>query len=573
MAEPAPETEHFGLTRIAQGEGMSKNGFAFSDLDIMTIDRLLFALANHDHSGISRLSPPEILPSLTPLATGGTLPSDTTFYYRIAYCDRWGLETAASNEVQVTTAVGLTPPDPPALEVETTSGMLPAGLYSYVITYVTDDGGETTPSAPTDIRITDSGHPHTNRILIDLPDIPSEASSIRIYRAKPGQTRLYFLQEIDDVIAYDDGVVPEDPTLPAPRFNSSNSSNAVEVEIPSIPEGVFSWKIYRSTEPGVYDGFNLVHEVVEPTTETGNDLRTIWTDVGEVLEQGEPRFRSATLGTGLSGTELGGGGPGSGPAADAELRGSRLWSTVLPGQLEDREYNRTVFPNNLKPTSMTVFFPEPPILSGSEQVRVRILDERATPEYFQLTLGQVQSGDAFHQLTWPVVDTGFHEAEAGLRSAASPIVNDLSASNGQSVELPEEGDWVEVDWGVLEIGTYRPFVMMKVLSAQPATPATFRVEIIRTDTSTVLGSSTLTVDVVDEWQEWEAQQFTAPGNASVKFRVTKNDAIAMPHYVDSMRFQAIVPELLAGPISVEVETANLGATPTPGADAQVAVWF
>lgn len=560
MAEPTPETEHFGLTRIGQGENWAKNGFAFSDLDRMTLDQLLHALANHDHSGTERLAGPEIVPSLTPQSTGGTLPSDTTFYYRIAYCDRWGLETEASDEVAVTTAPGIVAPAAPTLEVEATNGELSPGLYSYVLTFVTDDGGETTPSQASDVRIYEGS---TNRIAIDVPDLPTEAASIRVYRAKPGQTRFYFLVETDQPLVYDDGVVPEDQTIAVPRSNTTNNSNSVEVEIPEIPEGVFSWRIYRATEPGVYDGFNLVHHVVEPTTETGSDLRTTWTDTGEVMEQGEPRFRSATLG---GGTEIGG-------AGNSPLRGARLWSTVLPGDLTDQEYNRTVFAEDLKPTAMTVFFPTPPVLSGSERVYVRILDARPTPEYFEIVLGSSESGEAFHERSWPLLDTGFMEAESGERSSDSPITNDTTASNGQSVELPGENDWVEVHWGELEQGVYRPFATLKILDTQPATPATFKFEIVRTDTQTVLGSATMSVADPDVWEEFESQTFTAPGGANIKFRITKSDAIDMPHYVDSFRYEAQVPELLAGPISIEVETENMPATPQPGADAQVAIWF
>lgn len=564
--EPTPDTQHFGFTRIARGEQFDKNGFAFSDLDPLMLDQLLFALANHSHDGNERLrGPGDVVPSLTTQATGGTLPSDTTFYYRIAYCDRWGLETEASDEVAITTAPGIAPPEGPVADVETTNGSLGPGLYSYVVTFVTMDGGETTASVPADVRITEG---HTNRILLDLATLPAEAEAIRIYRAKPGQTRFYFLQETDAESVYDDGVVPEDQSIAVPVQNTTNSSNSVTVEIPAIPEGVFSWRIYRSTEPGVYDGFNLVHHVIEGSTETSNDLRTSWVDTGDILEQGEPRMVSSTVGGGLPFGE--GAGPGSGSDG---LRGSRLWSTALPGTVVPREYNRTEFTEGLSPTRMTVFFPEPPQIGPSEVLRIQLVDSQATPQVAELLIGEAQSGEPYYERTWPVATEGFMEAEAGTRAASAPIVNDTTASNGQAVELPEQDAWTEFAWGELELGTYRPFVTLKVEDDQPATPASVRVDIIRTDSDTVIGSSTFVIDRADGWVEMEAQEFNVPGGVPVKFRVTKEDAVVIPYYVDSARFQAHVPSLAPGPISVIVEHDNAPATPTPGSDAQVAVWF
>lgn len=566
--EATRETSHFGLTRVGQGENFSKNGFAFSDLDRTTLDGILFALANHQHDGAERLAGPGLVPSLVASPTGGTLPSDTTFYYRISYMDRWGLETEASDEVPITTSVGIDPPLAPVLDIEITSGSLGPGLYSYIVTMVTDDGGETLPSAPTDVRISSGAE---NRILIDLPELPVEAAAFRVFRARPGQTRYYFLLETDEQLVYDEGFIPEDATVAAPTRNTTNTSNAVEISIPSIPEGVFAWRIYRSVEPGVYDGFNLVHEVVEGTTEVSSDLRNSWVDTGDVMEQGEPRASSATMGGGEALSDVVQGLVGSG-SSDASLRGSRLWSSAIP-EIVSGEHNRTLFPDDLKPTSLTVFFSQAPVLAPSELIRVQIADDQATPVVIDLPISDADPGQQFHALTWPVRDTGFLEAESGLRAATVPIVNDLTASNGQSVEMSAESDYVEAAWGVLEIGVYRPFVTLKIIDDQPATPATVLVEIIRTDTQLVIGSSVFTVDEKDEWVELEAQQFTAPGSAEIKYRVTKADGIGITYYVDSMRYQAIVPILSSGPISVNVLHENQTATPDLGSGLQVSLWF
>lgn len=564
MAEPTPETEHYGLTRVGRGESLSKNGYAALDLDRVALDQLLWALTNHSHEGADRLTGPTVGPVLTPENSGGTLPADTTFYYRFAWCDRYGLETAASPEVSVTTPAGIPTPTAAAGAPETTGGTLPAGLYSYVISFATADGGETVASAQTSVRLPEGT---TNRVRLDLPTLPPGTVAVRIYRARPGQGRFYYLNETNQTIYMDDGTILEDQTMVSPTENTTNSLNSVTVAVPGgvIPEDAFSWKIYRSVEPGVYDGYNLVHHVVEGTTETSPDLRTTWKDTGDILSQGEPRFVDMTFGGGVQVA----GGEVTAP------RGSRVWSTALPGMLTQREYNRTNIPEVFRPTRFTAFFPEPPVITPGETLRIRISDSQATPGYVDLVWGETESGLEYLERTWPIRDADYAEAESGTRSPGAPITSDLTAANGQTIHLPAQGEWVFIDWGEMEVGVYRPFVKLKYTVAQPATPATFLFETIRVDNGAIIGSSVFTprVEDLNLWVEYEGQQFSAPGGVAIRTRVTKNDGIAVPFYVDSFRFRAIVPELVPGLVSVEVVHDGAPASPAPGADAQVSVWF
>lgn len=564
MAEPTPETEHYGLTRVGRGETLAKNGYAALDLDRIALDQLLWALTNHSHAGGDRLGGPTSGPVLTPENSGGTLPADTTFYYRFAWCDQFGLETAASPEVAVTTPAGIPNPTAAAGTAETTGGTLAAGLYSYVISFATADGGETVASAQTNVRLAEGT---INRVRLDLPNLPAGAVAIRIYRARPGQGRYFYLNETTDTFYYDDGTILEDQTMVSPAENTTNSLNAITVAVPGgvIPEGAFSWKIYRSVEPGVYDGFNLVHHVVEGSSETSPDLRTFWKDTGDILEQGEPRFVDMTFGGGVQ-------------VASGDVtapRGSRVWSTAIPGTLVEREYNRTNIPEILRPTRLTAFFPEPPSIAAGESIRIRVADSQATPDYIELVWGETESGLEYLEKTWPIRDNDYAEAESGTRSAASPIESDTTAANGQRIHLPGDGDFVHIDWGVLEVGVFRTFVKVKYTTVQPATPATLLFETIRVDDGVVVGSTLITpvAEDINGWVEYEGQQFSAPGDVAIRTRVTKNDAIAVPFYVDSFRYEAIVPELVPGLVSVEVVHDNPQATPVPGADAQVSVWF
>src|SRR3954454_20664252 len=105
-----PVTDHFELTRVGQGESLQKNGNAALDLDRITLDDLLWALAQHSHDGTDALADPDGPPSLVSTGSGGALPPDPTYYYRVSYVDRWGLETGASDEATITTGASIDPP-------------------------------------------------------------------------------------------------------------------------------------------------------------------------------------------------------------------------------------------------------------------------------------------------------------------------------------------------------------------------------------------------------------------------------------------------------------------------------
>src|SRR4051794_22346598 len=114
MADQLQETTHFGLTRVGSGETLAKNGYSFGDLDRVKLDRLLYAALTHTHSGGNAVGDPSDPPTFVVNPTGGHLPASTTFYYRVAYMDEYGLESAASPEGSVTTGDPISPGPAPS---------------------------------------------------------------------------------------------------------------------------------------------------------------------------------------------------------------------------------------------------------------------------------------------------------------------------------------------------------------------------------------------------------------------------------------------------------------------------
>lgn len=561
MAE-TPDTDHFGLTRVGEGEQLSKNGFAALDLDRVTLDDLLHALSQHTHSAEPRLANPAGAPSLIGRPTGGTLPPNTTLYYRIAYIDKWGLETAGSSEASITTSGALPSPSAISATLETSGGTLGTGLYAYVATFATASGGETVPGPRTEARIETGA---TNRLRIVLPDRPPGAATVRIYRSRPGQTQYYFLFETDAMTFYDDGSITEDSTVTIPGFNSTNSANSVEVIVPggALPPGVHGWKLYRSVTPGTYSGFNLVHVVVEGTTETSNDIRTSWMDVGAALQRGEPRQISATIsgGAAVNLSQVGGRFP-----LEAAPRGVRSWDPFIPGAVTmERVYARFRSPVDISPTAISAYFLAAPNTSPTgSQVALRVHD--STGKFVSLSTDGTNGN--YYVARFPITNAGTFEAEKGNRSATGvvPIVTDLGASNGQAVELNDINEFVEVDLGTLDPGRYRGFVRIRNTVGGTAPLDDVTITLLNSTTSAVVAEKTYTVTRLadDTFIEIGGLIFRPPLNGAtpaeigpIKMRVSKSTANPATYLVDTLRYEAELQSLKAGDITLVATVGDL----------------
>lgn len=295
-------TQRFGFTTFsAPGEGsLSDDGHKFTGRDRRVLDRILASLEQHNHSGGERLEMPAQGPTLEHFATGGDLQAGKTFHYRVAYVDRHGLETAASDEVAVSTPDPLAIPDAPVLEAQS-GGQLEEDLYSYALTAVDDDGNET-PLGPSNlITITDR-----NTVRVALSDPPAGAAELHVWREMSGDAGPTRIASMDPSVGeyIDDGTVDSDPCpcdplkLP-PEENETHANNSVLVSIPEseveLPTLVKRWRIYRSTTSGVYPPDSLVEEVVDTVDETSDQLVSEFLDTGESVAPGQPLGRSQTL--------------------------------------------------------------------------------------------------------------------------------------------------------------------------------------------------------------------------------------------------------------------------------------
>lgn len=564
-------TTHFGFTRINSGEAFSKDGWAFSDADRVRLDDLIFALVNHQHTGEPPLGDPTDPPTFVAVSTGGHLPAATEFFYRISYIDRFGLETAASPEDSITTPNPIGPPAAPSATVESASGVLLPGTYSYLATYYDAYGGETTPSSINNVQVV-SGT--TNRIRLDFGSLPTGVTGIRIYRSRPGQSQFYFLGSVTSGSFYDDGSA-EDQTITVNTVNTTNSANSIEVTIPGafIPEGCQAWRIYRATTSGEYDGNSLVHEVTEGVTDTSIVPRTVWVDTGDTLLPGSPQETGTTIGDGslLTLNEL----SGTLPLATVP-RGSRLWSFFEPGVITDGEtLDITESPSAVQPARLTAFFKTPP--DGLSQVTIRISDNDATPHFVDLVcpapLATPVDPDGYYHVEWPLVaaleifmtDPAVSVSDVSLVG----LITDEVSVTGQSMLLDGNGEWAQANMGVLDAGTYDAFAAIR--TNEGTTSANdIAVSVLRLDTDAVLASATYTITTIVSFPETAALSFDAPGGVGVGIRVEKVTAASQTYEVQDVRFETTVPTLSAGRLTA---TALVDSGPTAAADVNVTMWF
>lgn len=570
-----PFTDHFGLTRVGQGESVTKNGNAALDLDRITIDDLIWALAQHSHTGTDALADPTGPPTLTSAGSGGSLPPDTTYYYRVSYLDKWGLETAASDEATITTGTSIDPPVGPSLLTDSSGGTLAPGLYTYGITALTDDGGETTLSPPSSVRI--PAGTVTNRVYLTFPPLPAGAVAFNVYRSRPGQSSLYYLMEATNGDPIYDVGSNEDATVRPPRFNTTNESNTVTVTLPGavLPDGATSWRVYRSEDPGVYDGQNLVHTVVEGATETSTDVRIDWVDVGDVLDQGMPREISSTVGDGVP---LGSSTTTTSPTSPTgslnivaqPARGSLNWSVNAPGAITMRTYAKTDVLSDITPTGITAYFLSPPALTqGTTQTMlINFTDSAATPNTVSLP---VNNNSGYYTVSYPLTGLLYEEAENGTRSSVSTmmIYNDRTASNGQAVSVTTGGNYIDFACGILDAGLYTPAVSLRPDPASSTPANDLDIQVLNTDTNTVLCDFTTTAvrQAGDAYYWVNGLQFTAPGGANITVRFTKALNDAAQYYVDQFRVQAALYTLTAGTITCSTSVVDpplpvVGAAPT-----------
>lgn len=555
------DTTHFGFTRVGSGENISKKSYAATDLDKVVLDNLMYAALTHTHSGSPALGDPTDAPTMTIFHTDGALPSSTTLYYRVSFLDVYGLETAGSPEGSVQTPDPIDTPDAPVVNATSAGGTLGMGVYSYAITATDAYGGQTSVSVATSQAITAGS---TNKITLSLPDLDVDATSFNVWRTKPGQNGLYYIGSTTSTTFVDTGLV-EDQTVTAPSVNTTMSTNSVVVTVPLafIPEGCTGWNIYRTDQSGIYGGSALVHSVVETTDPTGTQLVTNFTDTGGSLLAGYPREISSTApeGSVIALDNV----VGSLPLS-ATPRGAQSWSVTAGGAVSNKVVSITEILQDVQPALVSAYFQTPPTENGVV-VAIALTDSAAN----SVTLNCATDGGSpagYYALKYPLIISNVIEAETGTLANNAVIDTELAANNNQAVALTANGDSVALTLGTLEAGNYGCTVRMRVDEFDTAmTGADLTVTVRRDDTHAVLGSATFNLQSTNPsdptsavtdfiYRDLTGPTFTAPGGVNVVVTVAKATASTQAYEIDYVRFDAAVPTLVAGLVTMSTSVSG-----------------
>lgn len=547
MLEP---TDNFGFTTVGPGETLSKNGHAALTSDRSMLDSILFALTSHTHGGGERLASPTLAPDLS-VEQGdpdAMLPGNRTYYYRYSFVDRYGLETAASPEAEITTPPGASGPTAPTLLHEPSGGTLNAGRYAYRITFSDYQGGETGPSDVASIVIESTSCSGTCRILLGLPEAPVVAPCINIYRARQGQTRFFFLAKVEGTQTfYDDGSITEDQSITPPVSNTTGGQNRIDITVPSLPEDVVAWRIYRAQSPGGYGSASLVHHVVEGTEESASDLLDTWSDRGMSLGRGTPRMTSSTL----AGTPVLRLDQFEGLLRLDNLpRGATTWDLHLPSTLESKIYGRHTFTTSVRPFSISAYFLDAPqIVSGSW---VKFFLEDAQQNRVSL---EAQSNDQYHFIQFPTTEGEFLPAEFGGRSSGVPIVNDADALTNQAARITLAAQFVLVETVPLDAGTYRAWVRARRVEGALLTND-LQLSVRRVSDASPIITATVTLHN-EEYVDIAFPDFPVVQGEAVFLRVDKLLEEQIVFYnIDAFWYEPALDVLDPGEISMGVEVGG-----------------
>lgn len=245
------KTQFAGLTRLAPDDSLSEDNASFQTANPVITDRLLKRAIEHHHTGAPGLADPTVAPTAEALDNTGVIPADTTLLVSYTWVDALGGETAPAPVATITTAEAMEEPDDePTLVVETTAGSLGIGSYAYAVSYTDGAGGET-PVGPL-VEISRDPGPANAQVVISglstIVDASPSAAGWRLYRSRDG-AQFYLLAEgsgsMDEVT--DDGSLCVDCTdTPLEDANTTNSTNALRVTLPAIPDDATSVRIYAS---------------------------------------------------------------------------------------------------------------------------------------------------------------------------------------------------------------------------------------------------------------------------------------------------------------------------------------
>lgn len=291
-------TTRFGLLALETGENPWQLGGKFFNADRDLIDLLLYlALSGHVHDGVTGATEaPETAAEGTVAFTGGQLPASTRLFYTYTLvADDTGLESGMAPVTTIDTPEQIESPAGPTLTRGSASGTLLPGAYYYRLSAYTEvNTAESLAENVQAIQIPIGTV--TNRVILDLPELPTGATGFNIYRRDPGSTDYYYLDSVDMDVAtppdeyVDDGTTELDCDRVYPTRNTSFATNAITIELPDdvtpLPAG-FHWRLYRSVDADDWSS-SLLSDVVEETFEGSGIYTTSFLDEGGETLSGEP---------------------------------------------------------------------------------------------------------------------------------------------------------------------------------------------------------------------------------------------------------------------------------------------
>lgn len=231
-------TPFAGLTAPDANEPISVDGggFVYTNPDI--IDRFLrVGAVTHKHDGHLPITDPQLAPSATVFASGGSLPAGQDLYVSYTLLDADGGETLPSEAALVTTIAPLAnPTDQIQGSFASGTGDLVTGDYYYALTLVDDSGAET-GLGPASLVTRPPGFASGSITLTGLDSQldPDAAVGWRLWRAINGSDFDLIAIGSDPDYTDDGHVIPNaDGSQRPPASNvNTNSTNLLVVTLPT----------------------------------------------------------------------------------------------------------------------------------------------------------------------------------------------------------------------------------------------------------------------------------------------------------------------------------------------------
>lgn len=237
-------TDRFGFTTFDnEKDDLAAGNYKAFGADQINLDRLLrVATETHRHDGSVYSQTVPAPPALDIDLVGGSLPPNTSIYYRVALVDPFGQEQLASQTASLVTPVQSPTPTAPQLETFST-GILPPGDYQYAVSAYVGDTLHETPMSPT---TSGTLTPMQWGFRITFPRLPSGATGFNVYRKGPTESGFNFLLNAEGIpYVYDDGSIERSRARTSPTTNTTTTTTVVIVNGP-IPQGGWTCKIYRT---------------------------------------------------------------------------------------------------------------------------------------------------------------------------------------------------------------------------------------------------------------------------------------------------------------------------------------